>query len=89
MRWQLISEGPYSPFHDLTFASPLAAVGCFLGKPTAASTTAQSEDPTSVPSWLPVVTTVIEALEPFQEASRAVSRPIQEKHPEQFQEHLR
>ena len=41
MRWQVIPEGPYHPFHDLTYLSPVAAVGCFAGKAIAGPGTAQ------------------------------------------------
>ena len=88
MCWKLIPEGPYQPFHQLTYASPAAALGCFAGKASVGSATAQDDQAAgkweAVPSWLPVITTVIEALEPFQEASRAVTQAIMNKHPEQF-----
>ena len=88
MCWKLIQEGPYQPFHQLTYASPSTAVGCFAGTRSAEPATASQNQAAgewgAVPSWLPVITTVIEALEPFQEASRAVTQAIMNRHPEQF-----
>ena len=85
MCWQLIRQGPYQPFHDLTFASSAASLGCFASKACAQPATAKDDEAQSWPVWLPVIQTVIEALEPFEEACLAVSQAIQDKHPEQFQ----
>ena len=85
MCWQLIPEGPYHPFHDITYASPAAAVGCFGKQATAASPTAEADQDQSVPSWVPVIQTVIETLGPFEEASLAVSEALQRNFPESFQ----
>ena len=85
MRWKLIPEGPYRPFHSLTFESPLAAVGAFGAKPAVEPCSAQDDQGRSVPPWLPVINTVIKALEPFHEAGLAVSDAIQNLHPELFE----
>ena len=91
MCWQLIPEGRYQPFHQITYVSPAAALECWHGTRRSGSqasvepNNAQQDQAQSAPPWLPVIQTVIEALEPFEEACIAVSQAIQDKHPEQFQ----
>ena len=91
MCWQLIPQGPYQPFHDLTYASSAAPLGCFSGtrridSQASAEPATEKDKAQSVPSWFPVIETVIEALDPFEEASLAVSQALQNKHPEHFEE---
>ncbi len=86
MCWKLIPDGSYQPLHDITYASPLAAIACFNGKSSAEPSTVKNDLGQSVPSWLPVIETVMEALYPFEEASLAVSQALQDNHPESFPE---
>ena len=86
MCWKLIPEGPYRPFHQLTFESPLAAAGCFGAKPAAAPAATQDGQAQNGPSWYPVIQVVIDALNPFEEACVAVSQALVDHFPQSFPE---
>ena len=84
MAWRLIPDGPYTPFHDLTYASPTAALGCLGAKPDVEPTTSHDDQGRSVPSWYPTVKTVMETLGLFEGAREAVANALHGNFPEDF-----